>query len=98
MPGSSRLARLLQVSCVFQLALAVAWLLWRWPASPPQAVAGALLVPMVPPIVLGIELMIVAWIARRDAPVAIPTAAQLAAAWLSETVHWFRTFWWRQPF
>lgn len=98
MPGSSRLARLLQCSCIFQLGLAVAWLLWRWDVSPAQAIAGALLVPMVPPIVLGIELLIVARIARRDAPVPIPTAAQLARAWFVETVHWFRTFWWRQPF
>ena len=98
MPGSSRLARLLQLSCFFQSGLAIGWLLWRWPASPQEAVAGALLVPLIPPITLGIELLIVRWIARRDAPVPIPSAAQLACAWLSESVHWFRTFWWRQPF
>ena len=98
MPGSSRLARLLQFSCVFQVGVAIAWLLWRWPASPAQAIAGALLVPMVAPIVLGIELLIVSRIARSDASVPLPGAAQLAHAWVTETVHWFRTFWWRQPF
>jgi triacylglycerol lipase len=98
MPGTSRLARLLQFSCLTQLATAFAWLAWRWPASPLQALAGALLIPLLAPIVLGIELMVVAAVARGDAPVPIPTATQLARAWTSETVHWFRTFWWRQPF
>jgi triacylglycerol lipase len=98
MPGSSRLARLLQFSCAMQIGIAVAWLAWRWPASPLQAIAGAILVPMSAPAVLAIELLIVARIARRDAPVPIPSPMQLASAWVLETVHWFRTFWWRQPF
>lgn len=98
MPGSSRLARLLQISCIVQLALAAAWLLWRWPASPAQAVLGALLIPMIAPLVLGIELLVVSRVARTDAPVPVPTALQLLHAWATETRHWFRTFWWRQPF
>ncbi|WP_309246785.1 hypothetical protein [Ramlibacter montanisoli] len=37
MPSRSSLARLLQVACLAQLALALAWLAWRWNASPLQA-------------------------------------------------------------
>jgi triacylglycerol esterase/lipase EstA (alpha/beta hydrolase family) len=98
MPGSSRLARLLQVSCVLQLCIAAAWLAWRWAGSPGQAVLGALLVPMVAPLVLGIELLVVRRVARTDPGVPVPAARQLLAAWGTETLHWFRTFWWRQPF
>ena len=98
MPESSRLARLLQVSCVFQLAVALAWLAWRWPFSPVQAILGALLVPMFAPAVLGIELLIAARVAQKDAPVPLPRAAELVHAWFTETRHWFQTFWWRQPF
>lgn len=98
MPGHSRLARLLQVSCVLQLAVALAWAIGRWPASPLQAVFGALLVPLIAPLVLGLELVVVSRVSRRDPLVPVPSAGQLLAAWAIETAHWFRTFWWRQPF
>jgi pimeloyl-ACP methyl ester carboxylesterase len=98
MPRSSRLARLLQLSCAFQLAVAAAWLAWRWPVSPPQAVLGALLVPLAAPLVLGIELLVVRQVARTDPGVPIPTAMQLLAAWRKEIFEWFRVFWYRQPF
>lgn len=98
MPASSRLARLLQFTCAIQLAAAFGWLAWRWPVSPGEAIAGALLVLLIAPLVLGIELCIVAWIARSEASVPVPTSAQLLRAWLSESVHWYRTFCWRQPF
>lgn len=98
MLGPSRLARLLQLSCAGQLALAAAWLAWRWPMSPVQAVLGALLLPMTPPIVLGIELLVARQVARTDPGVPAPGAMQLLAAWRRETIEWFRVFWWRQPF
>jgi triacylglycerol lipase len=98
MPGHSRLARLLQWSCAIQLCAAVAWFAWRWPAAPVQALAGVLLIVLIAPIVLGLELCIVAAIARTDRAVPIPSASQLLRAWLSESVHWYRTFCWRQPF
>jgi triacylglycerol lipase len=60
--------------------------------------AGALLIPLLAPVALGIELLVVARVSRTDAPVPVPSARQLVHAWLSETIHWFRTFWWRQPF
>lgn len=98
MPGSSRLARLLQASCLLQLSVAAACLAWRWPASPVQAVALALLVPLLAPLVLGLELLMVRRLAPGDSGVPVPSAADLLRAWRAETAHWFRTFWWRQPF
>ena len=98
MPGHSRLARLLQLTWLLQLAAAAAWLAWRWPAAPAQAVAGALLVLLIAPIILGIELVIVAWVARSEPAVPRPSWAELARAWISESLHWYRTFCWRQPF
>ena len=97
MPGSSRLARLLRLSCAFQLAVASAWFAWRWPVFPLQASLGALAVPLVAPLVLGIELVIVRWLAPGDPGVPVPRASQLLAAWRRETAQWFRVFWWRQP-
>ena len=98
MPKRSALARLLQVSTTGQFALAVGWLMWRWPASVPQAVLGALAIVLVASLVLGIELIIVSRVSRGDASVPRPTAMQLLGAWLSETRHFFATFCWRQPF
>lgn len=98
MPRHSRLARLLQWTCAMQLTAAAAWFAWRWPASPAQALVGAGLILLIAPIVLGFELCIVAVIARTDHSVPIPSAGQLLRAWASESVHWYRTFCWRQPF
>jgi triacylglycerol lipase len=98
MPRHSRLARLLQWTCAMQLFAAAAWFFWRWPASAAQAFVGAALILLLAPLVLGLELCIVAVIARADHAVPIPSARQLLRAWLSESVHWYRTFCWRQPF
>jgi triacylglycerol esterase/lipase EstA (alpha/beta hydrolase family) len=98
MPSHSSLARLLQASCLAQLALALFWFFWRWPAAPWQAVAGAALVLFAGPLVLALEFLLLARVASRDTAVPRPTARQLAAAWWSETVHLYRTFCWRQPF
>lgn len=98
MPGHSRLARLLQVLCLLQLATATTWLAVVWSSSPAKAVAGAMLILGIAPVILGIELMIVPWIARTDRATPRPGAAQLLRAWISESTHWYRTFCWRQPF
>jgi hypothetical protein len=97
MPSRSSLARLLQATCLGQFALALAWLLWRWAASPAQAIAGAIAVPAVAPAVLALELAIAARVSRGD-PAPRPTPAQRMRAWLSESGHLFRTFYGRQPF
>lgn len=98
MPQHSALARLLQVSSLSQCVVALAWLVWRWPVSIPQAVAGALLVLISAPLVLAVELLIVSCVSRSDTSVPRPRAAQLLRAWLSETRHFYGTFCWRQPF
>ncbi|HEX2545274.1 MAG TPA: alpha/beta fold hydrolase [Ramlibacter sp.] len=98
MPQHSTLARMLQVSTLFQLSLALAWLAWRWPHSIAQAAFGAALVLSVAPVILAIELLIVSRINRSQPGVPAPRPAQLLHAWGSESVHFFRTFCWRQPF
>jgi pimeloyl-ACP methyl ester carboxylesterase len=97
MPRHSRLARLLQFSVFAQLAIAAAWLAWRWPQSPLQATAGAVLVVLGGPIVLAVEFILSAAVGRSD-PTPAPAAAQLVRAWLVESAYLFRVFWWRQPF
>jgi pimeloyl-ACP methyl ester carboxylesterase len=48
--------------------------------------------------VLGLEFVLLARVGRPGRGVPSPTRAQLARAWLSETIHLYRTFCWRQPF
>lgn len=98
MPHRSRLARLLQFTCGLQLGVAGAWLAGWWAASPAWALAGAILVLGIAPLILGIELLIVARVARTDRATPRPRAGQLLRAWISESAHWYRTFCWRQPF
>ena len=97
MVRSSTVARLLQVACIGQLALVLAWLAWRWPVSPLQAIAGAFAILGVAPAALALELVIV-WRVGRSAQAPRPSPAQLVRAWLCECAHLFRTFYWRQPF
>jgi predicted alpha/beta hydrolase family esterase len=97
MPQHSRQAQLLQVACLGQLALAMAFLAWRWTAAPGQAIAGALAIALVSPAVLAIEFAIL-WRVGRSADLPRPSFAQLCVAWASESVHLFRAFYWRQPF
>lgn len=97
MPSRSSLARLLQCTTLGQLALALGFLVWRWPVSPAQALLGAAAIVFIAPAVLAIELAMVSRVARTDAAPR-PTAGQLLQAWLSETGYFFRTFCWRQPF
>ncbi|MFL5463459.1 MAG: hypothetical protein ACJ8AC_05445, partial [Gemmatimonadaceae bacterium] len=96
MPSRSSLARLLQFSCLFQIGLAVAWLVGRW-TTPVEALLGAALIMFVAPLALAAEFAIV-WRVGRTDPAPKPTAAQLLRAWVAETLHLFRTFYWRQPF
>ena len=97
MPSRSRLARLLQLATVSQIALALGWLIARWPISPVQALAGAALVMFIAPLALAVEFVLVSRIGARD-PAPKPTFLQLLRAWLAETAHLFRTFYWRQPY
>jgi len=97
MPSRSSLARLLQVACLAQIGLAIAWLVCRWTTSPGQAVLGAALIMGIAPLALAAEFAMV-WRFGRTDPAPKPTVVQLLRAWLSETGHLFRTFYWRQPF
>jgi triacylglycerol lipase len=98
MPRHSSLARLLQLSVSVQVAAAGAWAAWRWPASPLQALSGVALIALLGPIVLAVEGALSAVVSRADARVPAPSAGQLLHAWLAESAHLFRAFWWRQPF
>lgn len=97
MPTHSRLARLLRAILALQLAATLAWLAWRWPASVPQALAGAALIVLIAPIVLGIEFMLLAAVARSD-PTARASARSLFLAWVGECRELFRVFYCRLPF
>ena len=97
MAARSQLARHLQAYCLGLGALALAWLAWRWNDAPVQALAGAFVVFFGGPIVLGVEFLFLRWLGRSP-EVPPPTASQLLRAWGSETVHFFQTFCWRQPF
>lgn len=97
MAARSQLARQLQAYCVLLGACAPAWLAWRWNDAPAQAVAGASVVLLGGPIVLGIEFLLLRWLGRSP-HVPPPSASQLLQAWGSECVHFYRTFCWRQPF
>ncbi|WP_332825210.1 esterase/lipase family protein [Ramlibacter sp.] len=97
MGARSQLARQLQGYCLVLGAAAVAWLAWRWNDSPAQAVAGAAAVLLGGPIVLGIEFLFLRWLGSSP-QVPPPSAGQLLRAWGSESIHFFQTFCWRQPF
>lgn len=97
MPRHSSLARLLQLSVCVQVAAAVLWAAWRWPASPQQAVFGVAVIALLGPIVLAIEAVLSAAVNRADARVPAPSTAQVLHAWLAESGYLFAAFWWRQP-
>lgn len=98
MPGHSRLARLLRAYLLAQVLAALGCILWRWPEHPIQATAGALLILLIGPVVLGLEFLMLAFVARTVRDVPVPSASELLGAWLSESRHLFSTFYWRQPF
>jgi pimeloyl-ACP methyl ester carboxylesterase len=97
MAARSQLARQLQAYCLLLGAIAAGWLAWRWEASPAQAVTGATAVLLGGPIVLGIEFIFLRWVGSSPG-VPPPSMRQLLQAWGMESIHFFRTFCWRQPF
>lgn len=93
----SSLARLQQAVAAL-LALAGAWVAWMlWPVHPALAVAGAVAVAGGHAVVLGLEFLMLPWVARADA-VPVAPARLLLRAWLAETLQAWRVFLWRQPF
>lgn len=96
-PERSQLARLLQGVLLLQGAAVLAWLAWRWPGAPMQAVAGAIVLAALTPIVLAIEFVLLAVVAGQDGATPRATAAQLARAWLGEVEQMIRVFGWRMP-
>lgn len=97
MPARSQVARLLQLVFVAHLAGAGGWLAWRLPQAPGQAVAGAVVVLLIGPLVLAAEFLLLAVMARSD-PVPRAGPLQLLRAWVSESLHLYAKFGWRQPF
>lgn len=94
----SRLARLMKVLFLLQVAAAIGWWLWRWPIAPLQAVAGAGVIALLGPIGLALEFCLLPSIQRGDAGVPLPRPAHLMRAWLAETLLMFRVFYGRMAF
>ena len=97
MPSHSALARLQQAITLALLAGALAWLGWHWQESPLLALAGFVLVVLGYSLFLAMEFVLLRFVGRRD-PAPQPTWAELARAWLGETLMAPRVFCWRQPF
>lgn len=97
MPERSALARLQQAAIGCVVFVAAAWVLWRWPHAPVQAVAGGAAILSVAGIVLAVELVLLALVSGHDGTPR-PTAGELLRAWWGETRQFHRAFCWRQPF
>jgi pimeloyl-ACP methyl ester carboxylesterase len=91
------LARLQQIITLGLLAAVAAWLICFLPASPGLAWAGPALVLTGYCGALALELLIMRWVSRADSAPR-PTWAELASAWLGETLTAPFVFCWRQPF
>ncbi|MDB5749828.1 MAG: lipase-like protein [Ramlibacter sp.] len=98
MPQRSLLAWLLRTALAVQAALLLSFLLWRWPISPVQAVAGALAIVGIAPLVLAIQFVLLRVVARSDSAVPQASAMELARAWIGEVGSLVRVFYWRLPF
>jgi triacylglycerol lipase len=98
MPRHSSLARLSQLVASAQLLAAGAWLAWRWPVSPAQAVAGVLLLVLSGPAVLAVECVFAACVSGEEDATPRASLAQWLRAWAAESIYLFRVFGWRQPF
>jgi len=97
MPSQSALARLQQVITLSLLSSALAWLAWHWRESPLLALAGFFVIVLGYSLFLAIEFVALRFVGRGD-PAPQPTWAELARAWLGETIMAPRVFSWRQPF
>jgi pimeloyl-ACP methyl ester carboxylesterase len=97
MQSRSALARLQQAITLFLLTFAVSWLVWHWQRSPMLALGGVLLIAMGHSLFLAVEFVALRFVGRGD-PAPQPTGAELARAWLGETIAAPRVFCWRQPF
>lgn len=97
MQARSEVARLLQVVVLAHLVGAGGWIAWRLPQAPAQALAGALAILLLGPLVLAVEFAILAVLARSD-PVPRARPLQLLRAWGAESLHLYAKFAWRQPF
>lgn len=91
------LARWQRRFVLFTLAAMAAWLAWRWPASPAQAVLGALLPPVIFMLVLATQFVLMQGANRAD-PVPLAGWMQVLAAWWAEVRVALAVFAWRQPF
>jgi hypothetical protein len=80
------------------LTLACIWLAWHWARSPALAIAGFLAIALGYAIFLGAEFVAMYFVARTDGTQAAPRPAELARAWLRETLVAPQVFCWRQPF
>lgn len=98
MTPRSRLARLMKVVFLVQVAAAMTWWLWHWPTAPLQAFAGAGVIALLGPIGLALEFCLLPFVQRGDAGVPMPRPAQLMHAWLTETVLMFHVFYGRMAF
>ena len=91
------LANLQRVITLSLLALALGWLFYWRNTSPLLAVAGFVVIVMGYTAFLALEFLLLRFINKRD-PAPQPTWAELASAWLGETLTAPRVFCWRQPF
>ncbi len=91
------LANLQRVITLSLLALALGWLFYWCNTSPLLAVAGFVVIVMGYTAFLALEFLLLRFINKRD-PAPQPTWAELASAWLGETLTAPRVFCWRQPF
>lgn len=97
MSRSSRAARFLRgVGCLQVLAAAVWAFAWT-PERPWTAATGAGVILLLPPIVLAIEFVLLAFVARADGRVPLASPLALLRAWCAETAQLYRVFHWRQP-
>ena len=94
--GSS-LARLQQAVAVLQAAAAAATVATLWPLHPVWALVGGVAVAGSHALILGLEFILLAGVARADA-VPLAPARVLLRAWVAETLQAWRVFLWRQPF
>ena len=91
------IARLQQCITFGLLGLALAWVAGWWAASPPLALAGAVVLLGGHGFFLALECWAMVRVNRAD-PAPRATGGQVLAAWLHEVLAAPRVFCWRQPF